>query len=229
VPGLAAGFLALLPWIDRGPARDPRQRRGVMAIVTLGLAAVVTLTVLGWRDSPSSGASSETWRLSEIGGRTFAQNAACARCHSETGLADPLEGMPTARGPEWVAGHIMDPEMIAPGIRETPTALNEREVAAMVAYARRAARQPYPGFPPQTEEAAAVFARFCVRCHTVDGDGGTDGPDLSHAGSKHDAATLRRWIVDPELVDPNAEMPAFGERLSASQLEAIAGYLAGRK
>ena len=28
VPGLAAGFLALLPWIDRGPDRDPRRRRG---------------------------------------------------------------------------------------------------------------------------------------------------------------------------------------------------------
>ncbi|MEO8074775.1 MAG: cytochrome b N-terminal domain-containing protein [Acidobacteriota bacterium] len=229
LPGLAAGFLALLPWLDRGAARDPRQRRLIVGLVTLGVAGVVALTTLGWRDRPVSAASGDTWTLREIGGRAFVEKAACARCHSGTGLADPLEGMPTARGPEWVAGHIIDPEMIAPGIRESPTVLNERETSAMVAYTRRAARQPYPGFAPQTEEAGAIFARFCVRCHKVDGDGGTDGPDLTHEGSKHDAATLRRWIVDPELVDPKAEMPSFGERLSAPQLDAIAGYLAGRK
>jgi ubiquinol-cytochrome c reductase cytochrome b subunit len=229
VPGVAAGFLALLPWLDRGASRDPRHRRRVMALVTLGAVGVVVLTVLGWRDRPASGASSDTWTLREIGGRTFAQKARCARCHSETGLAEPLEGLPTARGPEWVAGHIMDPEMIAPGIREAPAVLNERETSAMVAYARRASRQPYPGFSPQTEEAGAVFARFCVRCHKVDGDGGTDGPDLTHEGSKHDAATLRRWIIDPELVDPKAEMPSFGDRLSAAQLDAISGYLAARR
>ena len=107
--------------------------------------------------------------------------------------------------------------------------MNEREVAAMVAYARRASLQPYPGFPPHIETVAAVFARWCVGCHKIDGDGGKDGPDLSHAGKKHDAATLRRWIVDPELVDPDAEMPSFGDRLTAHQLDAVSAFLAARK
>ena len=39
--------------------------------------------------------------------------------------------------------------------------------------------------------------------------------------TKHDAATLRRWIVDPEQVDPDADMPSFGDRLTAAQLDAI--------
>ena len=39
---------------------------------------------------------------------------------------------------------------------------------------------------------------------------------------------LRRWIVDPELVDPKAEMPSFGDRLTDAQLDAISGYLASR-
>lgn len=99
----------------------------------------------------------------------------------------------------------------------------------MVAYVRRASRQPYPGFPPDTETAAVVFARYCIGCHTIQGDGGTDGPDLTHAGSKHDAATLRRWIEDPELVDPDAEMPSFADRLSAAELDAISRYLAARQ
>ena len=119
--------------------------------------------------------------------------------------------------------------MIAPGLREPPAVVHEREAAAIVAYVRRASRQAYPGYPPHIETSAVIFARYCVGCHKVEGDGGTDGPDLTHEGSKHDAATLRRWIVDPELVDPDADMPSFGDRLTGAQLDAISGYLASRR
>ena len=74
-----------------------------------------------------------------------------------------------------------------------------------------------------------VWARYCVGCHIIDGDGGKDGPELSKAGEKHDLPTLKTWITDPEAVNPDAEMPAFGDRLTPEQLEAIAGYLASRK
>jgi ubiquinol-cytochrome c reductase cytochrome b subunit len=47
VPGLVAGFLALLPWIDRAPDRRPRNRRIVLTAVLIGFAGVVTLTALG--------------------------------------------------------------------------------------------------------------------------------------------------------------------------------------
>jgi ubiquinol-cytochrome c reductase cytochrome b subunit len=229
VPGVAAGFLALLPWLDRGLDREPRQRRLIVGAVAIGVAAVIGLTTLGWRDRPASAASSDTWSLREIGGRTFAQKLNCARCHSETGLTDPLEGLPSTRGPEWISGHLADPEMIAPGMREAPVVVHEREAAAVVAYVRRASREAYPGFPPLVESSAVIFARYCIGCHKIEGDGGTDGPDLTHEGTKHDAATLRRWIVDPELVDPDAEMPSFGDRLSEAQLDAIAAYLASRR
>jgi mono/diheme cytochrome c family protein len=126
-------------------------------------------------------------------------------------------------------GHVTDPEMIAPGLREPPTAVSEREAAAVVAYVQRASRQPYPGFAPGVEAAAVVWARYCVGCHTLDGDGGRQGPDLSKEGAKHDMATLRRWITNPEGVDPEADMPAFGKRLKPQELDAIAAYLAARK
>ena len=137
--------------------------------------------------------------------------------------------MALGRGREWISGHIEDPEMIAPGLREPPVERGKREVAALMAYVHRLARQPYPGFPAPTETAAAVFAHRCIGCHVVDEDGGTEGPDLSHVGSKHDAGFLRRLIADPEAVNPNAEMPSFERRLSSDQLDAIAAYLASRK
>ncbi len=120
VPGIVAALLVLLPWLDRGPSRDPRRRPLVIGVFTLGLAAVVALTALGWRDSPPATASAQSWTLREIGGRVIAGSAGCARCHSPEGVGGPFEGVPLSRGPEWLGGHIEDPEMIAPGLRQPP-------------------------------------------------------------------------------------------------------------
>jgi ubiquinol-cytochrome c reductase cytochrome b subunit len=229
LPTLLGAVLALLPWLDRGSDRDPRKRRTILGGVTVGAIAIVMLTTLGWRDRPMSAATADVWTLRAIGGRTFATSGKCDRCHAEGGIVEPLGQLPATRGTEWIASHLGDPEMIAPGLREPPNVVTEREAAAIIAYVRRLSRQPYPGFPATTERAAAVFARWCVGCHVIDGDGGKDGPELSHIGSKHDAATLRRWITDPEAVDPDAEMPSFGMRLSPEQLDAISSYLASRR
>ena len=167
--------------------------------------------------------------MREIGGRAFVTRANCARCHDDGLMSDPLEGLTLTHGAEWIAGHVLDPDMIGPGLREAPTIVHEREAAAMVAYVRRLSRQPYPDFAPPIESAAVVFARYCVGCHKIEGDGGTEGPDLTHVGRKNNQATLRRWIVDPEAVDPKAEMPSFGSRLTGAQLDAISQYLASRK
>ena len=232
IPGVIAVLLALLPWLDRGPARDPRRRPAVVGSFILGLVAIAGLTTLGWRDRPRPSASAQAnagWTLRELGGRTFVQNGRCATCHAEDGLSEPLEIMPSTRGPEWLAGHVADPEMIAPGLRVPPVAVGERESAAIVAYVRKLSRASYPSIDAQTQSAAAVFARHCIGCHVVDGEGGDEGPELSTIGSKRDAAYLKRLIADPELLDPNAEMPSFERRLSAAELDAIAAYLATRK
>jgi mono/diheme cytochrome c family protein len=119
--------------------------------------------------------------------------------------------------------------MIAPGLREPPTKRSEREIAAIVAYVRRVSRQPYPTLDPQLETAALVWARYCVGCHIVDGDGGKDGPELTHIGSKKTFDELHQQITDPESVKPDTDMPKFGNRLTPEQLNAIARYLEARK
>ena len=228
LPGLAVTLLALLPWIDRSPHRDPRRRPLALLAIVFGLSAVVCLTALGWRDRPVTAAEAQ-WSVREIGGRMLAMNRDCASCHSESGVADPLGDVSVGRGPEWIAGHIADPEMIAAGLREPPVTVTDREAAAIVAYVHQLSREPYPGFPAPVETAATVFARYCIGCHKLDGDGGADGPDLSRAGSKHEVKDLRRWIINPEAVNPEAEMPAFGKRLTPAELDAVAGFLAARK
>jgi ubiquinol-cytochrome c reductase cytochrome b subunit len=228
LPGLAVMLLALLPWIDRSPHRDPRRRKLTVGAIVAGFATIVSLTALGWRDRPVT-TGDDRWSVREIGGRVLASNRGCPSCHSDSGIAEPLERLSAGRGPEWIGGHVGDPEMIAPGLREPPTAMTNREAAAIVAYVHRSSRSAYPGFPQPVEMASTVFARYCIGCHRLDGDGGSDGPDLSRAGSKHDVTALRRWITDPEGVNPEAEMPPFGKRLSAAELDAVAGLLAARR
>ena len=80
LPTLLGAVLALLPWIDRSPSRDPRRRPLVMIGVVAGCLAIVALTALGWRDRPVSASARETWSLREIGGRGIAASAGCARC-----------------------------------------------------------------------------------------------------------------------------------------------------
>ena len=228
IPGVVVALLALLPWLDRAGTRDPRRRPVVVGGVLLGLVVAIVLTALGWRDRPRNPPAG-TWTLREIGGRMLAPAAGCGRCHAPEGMAAPVESLATTRGPEWIAGHVADPERIAPGLREPPSAVGEREVAALVAYVRKASRHAYPGFDRQVEIAAGVHARYCIGCHAVDGEGGADGPDLSRIGASRDAASIRALVADPEAVNPDAEMPAFGSRLTAAELDAIAAYLASRR
>jgi ubiquinol-cytochrome c reductase cytochrome b subunit len=227
IPGLAAVLLAALPWLDRGPVRDPRRRPLVVGGFLSGLAGVIALTTLGWMDRPQQ--ASGGWSVREIGGRVLAERAGCGSCHAPAGLADPLESSAASRSAEWIGGHVADPEMIAPGLREPPVRKGEREIAAIVAYVQRLSSSPYPGFDPRTESAAATFARHCIGCHVIDGDGTAEGPELTRVGRKHDAAYLERLIADPESVNPKAEMTAFGSRLTDEELKEIAAYLASRK
>lgn len=230
IPGLALGLLALLPWLDRSPHRDPRRRPLVMAGLSATVLAVGALTGLGWIDRPSGRSpDASRWSLRELAGREWTREERCARCHADGGVADDLASVSATRDEAWVAGHIADPEVIAPGLRDAPE-VDDRRTAAIAAYMRRLREGPLPPSPPPGEvTAAVVFARFCIGCHTIDGDGGSDGPDLSHVGRERDLAWLAQWISDPSAIKPDTEMPAFRRRLRPGELEAIATYLAGRR
>ena len=114
-------------------------------------------------------------------------------------------------------------------LRDPANAPDEREIAALVAYVRKLSRSRYPEVSRELETVASVYARYCVGCHVIDGDGGTDGPDLSRIGAEHDPDYLKRLIAAPEGGTPDAEMPKFQKRLTDAGLNAVANYLAARK
>jgi ubiquinol-cytochrome c reductase cytochrome b subunit len=224
LPGIVMLLLALLPWIDPAPERDPRRRPVVLGGIIAGVIALVSLTGAGWRDQPTTLPPGE-WSLREIAGKSLADAQNCARCHATGRSADPLAKLAVTRPVSWIQNHIADPEVIAPGIRPA-SSVDERTTAAIVAYVRRGGTPP--AVPPETREAAVVFSEHCVGCHSIDGDGGTEGPDLSKTGQKHDVAWLRKWITRPEAMKSDAKMPAFAKKLTSDELETIARFLAAR-
>lgn len=87
-----------------------------------------------------------------------------------------------------------------------------------------------------TEPHAMLQELGCLACHVLDGAGPPIGPPFDGMGARVSEDRIRRGILDPNAeIAPGFEqfagtMPAnFGDRLSATQLEALVRFLAGRK
>jgi mono/diheme cytochrome c family protein len=87
-----------------------------------------------------------------------------------------------------------------------------------------------------TDPKAIIPAAGCLACHKLDGQGQVIAPDLTHVGSRRDAESIRKKILDPaSSIAKGYEklagiMPkTFGTMMSAAQLEALAQYLAAHK
>ena len=87
-----------------------------------------------------------------------------------------------------------------------------------------------------TDPMAIIRGAGCTGCHTVNGEGGKIGPDLTHVGSRLSAILIRESILTPDAkVAKGFEkfkgiMPkTFGHQLTGEQLEALVQFLASHK
>ena len=141
----------------------------------------------------------------DIGRRLY--TGRCGHCHGQNG-----EG---GRGAVLNAGRFRhgssDRELfliIRNGISNTemPGAFNlpELEVWRIVGYVRQLSRQGISEASSGDRAAGAIVygKSGCAVCHTVDGNGGYLGPDLTGIGAKRAVRHLRESIVDP-----NADIP----------------------
>ena len=230
IPTLVVGGLLLLPFLDRYRDRRLLKRRLVAGAFVVVGAAIISLTYLGWKDSPAH-ADPSNWGPLPLAGREFAQDQRCQTCHRIGGPANPMADTRVKRDAEWLRAHVADPETIAPGTRKPPPGgMSQSQGRSIASYMHKVrAGGSAPPLTDQNRVPVLVYGRWCGDCHTIDGEGGDQGPDLTHAGKEHDAKWLREWISDPAAVDDLADMPAFNDRLTAEELTAIANYLAARK
>ena len=150
-----------------------------------------------------------------------------------------------------VAGY----QAIMPDISRT---LSPQQVWALVAFLQSqggtvtvtAEDLPSEGHGPETEEAAGGggFANGstdpttmlrdggCLGCHQLGEEGATLGPSFNGIGGRSSAATIRQSILDPDakvaagFENFKGMMPkGLGDQMTATQLEALVQFLAGRK
>jgi mono/diheme cytochrome c family protein len=83
-----------------------------------------------------------------------------------------------------------------------------------------------PSSPASVQKGKDLFDTLgCMGCHTVNGQGGTVGPNLSHEG---DQGRSRQWletqIRHPRTYDPQTLMPSY-DNLSDEQVSSLVDYL----
>lgn len=228
LPAAGLLFLALVPFIDRGPERGMRARP---AWTTLGLAAAAGFAGLTWASLRSPMINPSVEKAPEVAeGRRLYRELKCAYCHSLDGaggrIGPELDSVAAERDAQWLSRHFKNPQATSPGSTMPKLDLLDEEVGALVAYL-----ESLPGAEPFTEQAPRVFAESCASCHRVGGEGGEVGPDLSSIGLAREKAYLKRYIEDPSRFNTASAMPGFKGQLSDTQIEDLARYLAalGRK
>ena len=87
-----------------------------------------------------------------------------------------------------------------------------------------------------TDPTAIINAGGCLGCHKLNGTGGAIAPDLTHVGSRRNAESIRRKILDPaSSITKGFEkfagiMPkTFCTMLNSAQLEALVQFLSSHK
>ena len=127
----------------------------------------------------------------------------CAICHGLDGSGAGGIGRQIKRGSP---GRTTDVELYEtirdgiPGSGMPPFTFSEKERWQVVAYVQSLRRTV--GAEESASDAAAGAQLFrgkgeCSQCHTVEGDGGRRGPDLSHIGGHRSLEELKRSILSP--------------------------------
>ena len=148
----------------------------------------------------------------------------CAICHGLDGNGTMGIGPQIRRGSP---GRTTDAELYEtirdgiPGTGMPPFTFSEKERWQVVAYVQSLRRRAEAKESAGAGDAARGAMLFrgkggCSKCHTVNGEGGRRGPDLSHIGGNRSIEELKRSILNP-----NAEVsPAYWE-LSATTREGV--------
>jgi putative heme-binding domain-containing protein len=133
--------------------------------------------------------------------------AQCALCHGpkgEGGRGPALTRAKLSRAPDDAA--LI--QILTDGIRGTEMqgagAMSEREVRQTAAYVRSLGKVALKPVPGDAMRGSGIYAGKgnCAGCHSIHGEGGVAGPDLSAIGESRSAAYLRESLVNPGAAVP---------------------------
>lgn len=148
----------------------------------------------------------------------------CARCHGPKGAG--------ARGPVLTRAKLSRApddaaliKILDEGIRGTEMpgagAMSDREVRQTAAYVRSLGKVALKPVPGDAARGAEIYRGKgnCSSCHSIHGEGGVAGPDLSSIGESRSAAYLHESLINPGAAVPEGYLlvtvvPKNGERVT---------------
>jgi ubiquinol-cytochrome c reductase cytochrome b subunit len=222
IPVLAIIILIVVPFLDRGIGRFWARRKPALAIGGLVVLALIALEVGGAITAPTR-PSVEVNQL-VLDGQKVYRDVNCSYCHSINGvggaIGPDLTNIASKLTKNQLTTYLQNPDLMVPNTLHPKLQFTPDEMTALVAYLETLG-------PPvsYSSQAPQLFAQNCSSCHTINGQGGTEGPDLSKEGSIRNMEFLQSFISDPRSVIPNAGMPAFHNALTPDQIKDIAAYL----
>jgi len=134
----------------------------------------------------------------ETGRQAFIAN--CSRCHgvdAAGGDGPNIQRSPATLGDDAVTKII---KTGVPGTMMTAFNLEDAQIAAILTYLRSLGRRNAPATPVRGDKAkgAAVYeGNGCATCHTIAGQGGSLGPELTLIGGARQPDALRQSLIDP--------------------------------
>ncbi|HEX5856244.1 MAG TPA: cytochrome b N-terminal domain-containing protein [Thermoanaerobaculia bacterium] len=240
LPGLSMLLLALVPWLDRGASRRPRDRKPVLVFGGLAGAGLLALLVFGARDAPKAKAPSGLGGSAEppdprlLGGLASYEKRGCASCHGADGRP-AADASPNAVGlsarahvlaGNALVGHVQD-RSPKPADAEEDGENPNKDVPSLLAYVEAVSRDGVrlSALPePIRVGAAAIDREDCRQCHQLYGEGGRRGPVLQHLLGKRDKDWLVAHFKEPKKLVPGSKMPPF-KFLPDAELQAMSDYL----
>ena len=124
-----------------------------------------------------------------------------------------------------------DPER-APGKRKIMMTIAGLAVVTVSILTIMGAKAPIVNAPAVTSQSVLAGRILydkngCKACHSIHGEGGKVGPELTHVGGKRDADWLMRHFKDPQAVSPGSIMPKI--MLQDKELKELTDYMLSLK
>lgn len=150
-------------------------------------------------------------------GRQLFQNL-CVTCHGFAGAggdAPVLARAKLLRAPDDDALRALIAEGLPDRGMPRVRRLTENELRGLVTYVRSLGSVPPAPAPGNAPNGQQIYLRLgCAACHTINGQGGTIGPELTAIGRMRGAEYLRQSVVNPGAVLPRGTLPIPARGLS---------------
>jgi nitric oxide reductase subunit C len=165
----------------------------------------------------------------------------CIGCHTIFGngayFAPDMTKVVERKPKGYLKKFIMDPKASKPGTAMPTFGITSDEADKLLAFLEWVSKVDTNGWPPKPILATAIGvagkeltpgqrvyqAQGCSACHTINGIGGTSGPDLTKVGMRHDKEWFIGHFKDPQKYTKNSAMPPV--TASKAELEQLTGYM----